>query len=120
MDEMGRHHPSSGEMPAADCLAEELEEEGLSLAECEHMVATVKGIALSAPDWFPNGVVRDRHCQCVFIHHCRRFGGQAFKVLSALDDGHSQFIFQTLDGRGQSGLGHVTGLCRSSKVPFLG
>jgi hypothetical protein len=54
MDEMGRHHPSSGEMPAADCPAEELEEEGLSLAECEHMVATVKGIALSAPDWFPN------------------------------------------------------------------
>lgn len=39
--------------PAADCPPEELEEKGLSLAECEHMVANVKGIALSAPDWFP-------------------------------------------------------------------
>lgn len=45
--------PASGEMPAADCPPEELEEEGLSLAECEHMVDNVKGIALSAPDWFP-------------------------------------------------------------------
>lgn len=45
--------PASGEMSAADCPPEELEEEGLSLAECEHMVANVKGIALSAPDWFP-------------------------------------------------------------------
>lgn len=45
--------PASGEMPAADCPVGELEEEGLSLVECEHMVANVKGIALSAPDWFP-------------------------------------------------------------------
>jgi hypothetical protein len=44
--------PASGEMPAADCPPEELEEEGLTLAECEHMVANVKGIALSAPGWF--------------------------------------------------------------------
>ncbi len=44
--------PVSGEMPAADCPSEELEEEGLTLAECEHMVANVKGIALSAPGWF--------------------------------------------------------------------
>jgi hypothetical protein len=46
--------PARGEMPAADCPPGELEEEGLSLAECVHMVANVKGIALSAPDWFPD------------------------------------------------------------------
>lgn len=45
--------PASGQMPPADCPPEELEEEGLSLAECEFMVANVQGIALSAPDWFP-------------------------------------------------------------------
>jgi drug/metabolite transporter (DMT)-like permease len=45
--------PATGEMPAADCPEEELEEEGLSLAECEHMVANLRGIALSTPDWFP-------------------------------------------------------------------
>lgn len=45
--------PANGQMPEADCPEEELEEEGLSLAECEYMVAHVKGIALSTPDWFP-------------------------------------------------------------------
>ncbi|MEQ8661417.1 MAG: hypothetical protein RLW62_11405, partial [Gammaproteobacteria bacterium] len=33
--------------------AEELEEEGLSRAECEYMVTHVAGMALSAPGWFP-------------------------------------------------------------------
>ena len=46
--------PASGEMPAADCPEEELEEEGISLAECEYMVSHVEGIALSTPDWFPS------------------------------------------------------------------
>ena len=46
--------PASGEMPAADCPEDELEEEGLSLAECEYMVDHVKGIFLSMPDWFPS------------------------------------------------------------------
>jgi hypothetical protein len=45
--------PAGGEMPPADCPPEELEEEGLSLAECEFMVENVRGIALSAPAWFP-------------------------------------------------------------------
>lgn len=45
--------PASGEMPAADCPEEELEEEGISLAECKYMVENVKGIFLSMPDWFP-------------------------------------------------------------------
>jgi hypothetical protein len=46
--------PASGEMPAADCPDEELEEEGISLAECEYMVSHVEGIASSTPDWFPS------------------------------------------------------------------
>lgn len=45
--------PASGQMPAADCPEEELEEEGLSLAECEYLVERVGGIVLSMPDWFP-------------------------------------------------------------------
>lgn len=45
--------PADGRMPAAVCPEEELEEEGLTLAECEHMVANVRGLILSAPDWFP-------------------------------------------------------------------
>lgn len=44
---------SAGEMPVADCPEEELEEEGISLAECEYMVEHVWGLGLSTPDWFP-------------------------------------------------------------------
>lgn len=45
--------PVSGEMPSADCPEEELEEEGISVAECEYFIDHVKGLALAAPDWFP-------------------------------------------------------------------
>jgi len=45
--------PASGIMPEADCPEEELEEEGISVAECEYLIDHVKGIAMSAPDWFP-------------------------------------------------------------------
>lgn len=38
--------------PAPDCEEDELEEEGLSLAECNHMAVTVHSISLSAPHWF--------------------------------------------------------------------
>ncbi len=48
-----KHMPESGVLPAAVCPEEELEEEGLSLAECEYMVTYVEGISLSTPDWFP-------------------------------------------------------------------
>lgn len=41
------------QMPAADCPAEELEEEGISVGECEYMVEHVWGLGLSTPDWFP-------------------------------------------------------------------
>lgn len=50
---MVEHMPQTGSLPAADCPEDELEEEGLSLAECEYMVTHVEGIALSTPDWFP-------------------------------------------------------------------
>lgn len=45
--------PAGQQLPAADCPADELEEEGLSLAECEHLLSRVRGFVLSAPDWFP-------------------------------------------------------------------
>lgn len=38
---------------ATECPPAELEEEGLSLAECQYMVEHVRGIFLSMPDWFP-------------------------------------------------------------------
>lgn len=47
------HMPASGVMPEADCPPEELEEEGITVAECEYLIEHVKGTALSAPDWFP-------------------------------------------------------------------
>ena len=37
-------------MPEPDCPEEELEEEGISVAECEYLIQHVRGIALSAPD----------------------------------------------------------------------
>lgn len=46
------HMPASGEMPAADCPEEELEEEGISVAECEYLVDRVEGFAMSMPDGF--------------------------------------------------------------------
>ncbi len=48
------HMPVSGIMPEADCPEDELEEEGISVAECEYLIDHVKGIAMSAPDWFPS------------------------------------------------------------------
>lgn len=44
--------PASQQLPAANCPAIELEEEGLTLAECEHMVARMQAYLLSAPPWF--------------------------------------------------------------------
>ncbi|AFJ02293.1 hypothetical protein Q7C_1138 [Methylophaga frappieri] len=49
--------PASGIMPEADCPEEELEEEGLTLAECEYLVDHVAGIALAMPDWFPSAMM---------------------------------------------------------------
>ncbi|MDD9890379.1 MAG: hypothetical protein OXU66_08005 [Gammaproteobacteria bacterium] len=37
---------------AADCRADELEEEGLSLRECELLVSNVQITLVSSPDWF--------------------------------------------------------------------
>lgn len=45
--------PAGGQLPAAECPAAELEEEGLTAAECEYMVAHVEGFVLSMPEWFP-------------------------------------------------------------------
>ena len=46
--------PAAGgeQIAEPDCPADELEEEGLSLAECEQLVAHVRTITVSRPDWF--------------------------------------------------------------------
>ena len=44
---------SNDNLPMADCPEDELEEEGLSVAECEQMVLHVTSYLISAPDWFP-------------------------------------------------------------------
>jgi hypothetical protein len=45
--------PQGQEWPAPVCPPEELEEEGLSQAECEFMVQYARGVWISAPGWFP-------------------------------------------------------------------
>jgi len=45
--------PASQQLPAANCPEDELAEEGLSVAECKHMVARVQAYVVSAPPWFP-------------------------------------------------------------------
>jgi cytochrome b561 len=44
--------PASLELPAAVCPEDELEEEGISVAECEQLVADVRSYVVSRPDWF--------------------------------------------------------------------
>lgn len=39
-------------MPEPDCEEDELEEEGLSLAECRQLALAVHDISISSPDWF--------------------------------------------------------------------
>jgi len=43
----------SGEVPAPSCPKDELEEEGLTVAECEYMVSRLQGLLASTPAWFP-------------------------------------------------------------------
>jgi hypothetical protein len=49
---LARYAPSNAVLPSAVCPEDELEEEGLTLAECEHMVAKVEGYLQSTPRWF--------------------------------------------------------------------
>jgi cytochrome b561 len=44
--------PADLTLPAAECPEDELEEEGLSLAECEQLVADIRSYVVSRPDWF--------------------------------------------------------------------
>lgn len=47
-----RAMPADLVLPQADCPADELEEEGLSVAECEQLVEDVRSYVVSRPDWF--------------------------------------------------------------------
>ena len=49
---LARHAPASKVLPAARCPADELEEEGLSVAECEYMVSRLEGLIQVTPPWF--------------------------------------------------------------------
>lgn len=49
---IAKHMPAAGEMPAADCPQDELEEEGITLEECVFMVDRLEGLSLSTPDGF--------------------------------------------------------------------
>jgi len=44
--------PAGLALPAAECPADELEEEGLSVAECRQLVEDVRSYLVSRPDWF--------------------------------------------------------------------
>jgi cytochrome b561 len=47
-----RMTPADLELPTAVCPADELEEEGLSQAECEQLVSDVRSYVVSRPGWF--------------------------------------------------------------------
>ena len=49
---VARFAPSSKILPAAVCRDDELADEGLSLVECEQMVARLEGIIQTTPEWF--------------------------------------------------------------------
>ena len=94
--------PPSLELPAANCRADELEEEGLSLAECEQMVAEIRSYIVSAPDWFSgvqgwlaaigtlfSGV--SIICGAGLVNYrivAARFGAVVFAALTLIDAGH--------------------------------
>ncbi len=44
---------SVADMPEPACDEDEMEEEGLLLAECRQLALVVHSISISAPDWFP-------------------------------------------------------------------
>jgi len=49
---VGGFAPPSKILPAAICPEDELADEGLSLVECEQMVARLEGVIQATPDWF--------------------------------------------------------------------
>ncbi|WP_300497440.1 hypothetical protein [uncultured Methylophaga sp.] len=55
---MTSNMPVSGVMPEADCPLGELDEEGVTLEQCEFLVDYVQGIAQSTPDWFPDTMMK--------------------------------------------------------------
>jgi len=48
--------PASGEMPAADCPLGELDEEGITLNQCEFLVDYVAGFVDAAPEGFADSM----------------------------------------------------------------
>jgi cytochrome b561 len=94
--------PASLELPSADCRADELEEEGLSLAECQQMVEEIKSYVVSRPAWFA-GVqswlsalgtliaLATVVCGAMLANYrmpAARIGAVLFTLLAAVDAGH--------------------------------
>jgi cytochrome b561 len=90
------------DLPTAVCPADELEEEGLSQAECEQLVSDVRSYVVSRPSWFA-GVqatlaALGALCAVASIvggaaliagrRHALRFGFASFVALTAVDSGH--------------------------------
>ncbi|NKB34823.1 MAG: hypothetical protein GKR91_17140 [Pseudomonadales bacterium] len=80
----------------ADCRADELEEEGLSLLECELMVSNIQITLASSPDWFRSALL------------ALSFGGILFALLS-IAVGMS-FVNRT------SPIGKLAGVCFAGLV----
>jgi cytochrome b561 len=102
--------PAAMELPAAECPADELEEEGLSVAECEQLVEDVRSYVVSRPAWFA-GVqswfaaigtvlaVASVICGALLANYNpagARFGAIVFGALTAIGIGH--FIAAQLAG----------------------
>jgi cytochrome b561 len=94
--------PASLELPAARCPADELEEEGLSLAECEQLVEDVRSYVVSRPPWFATVqatlaalgtllALASMICGAALVagrDAGLRFGLPVFVALAAVDAGH--------------------------------
>jgi cytochrome b561 len=94
--------PPSLELPAAECPADELEEEGLSVAECEQLVEDVRSYIVSRPAWFSStqawlaGIGTLLGLASILAGAAlanqraaaARFGVAAFGLLAVVDAGH--------------------------------
>ena len=102
--------PANLELPAAECPADELEEEGLSVAECEQLVEDVRSYLVSMPDWFWLGqgflaligtllALVSIACGALLVNlraGAARLGLTVFSALAVVDAGH--FVVAQLAG----------------------
>jgi cytochrome b561 len=97
-----RMTPADLELPLAVCPADELQEEGLSQAECEQLVSDVRSYVVSRPGWFAGTQATLAALGTLFAvvsmvggtaliagrRHALRLGFASFAALTAVDIGH--------------------------------